>query len=138
MLFRIELYVLSWVASVLIGIGIGWNYEHTKLIAYESRVNAEGIEAAKKSADTTKRNEKAMKDYDTLYKTRLANLGTKYSGMHYSSSSSREVSTPSTTTAVSYGTPSNDVPHSNLIYDCQVTTVQLLTLQDWVNSTDRP
>ena len=123
--------IIVCIAIFLGGVLAGWLPAHNKYIEFKSSVEQAGRDQAAQSKATDERNRKLAEETRNEYKTTLDRntaLWTKrlqnYSSCTMSPNATSSSGTPETSTDNVFNTP-------KLIMDCQATTVQLISLQDW-------
>ena len=121
-----QIYI--YLALVLGGFGAGFYVEHLRFVDYKQEVQ---LVAEKQQAETDakiKEQEIINENIKQTYEARLTSIHTFYSRM-LDSRSGVVSSDPNATITV------NGETHNilSVAEECSVTTVQLITLQDWVN-----
>jgi len=102
--------------------------EHLRFEAYREKVVAEGKVQEQHNKDLLAQQQLITKQVTDDYETKLNRIKSYYAGLH--DTSGRTVSSISTTTVSTDGTPSDP----QFVEKCAVTTQQLESLQEFVNS----
>ena len=119
--------LLLLIVVFLSGFYIGYKQEKEKYDAYKSQMVAMANlqqEATKKTLDGQ---QKITKETVNEYETKLANLRSYFSRMHNDTCTCPLPPLPNTTSEADAGTS-----NTQLIRDCTATTLQLESLQRWV------
>ena len=119
--------LLLLIVVFLSGFYIGYKQEKEKYDAYKSQMVAMANlqqEATKKTLDGQ---QKITKETVNEYETKLANLRSYFNRMHNDTCTCPLPPLPNTTSEADAGTP-----NTQLIRDCTATTLQLESLQRWV------
>jgi len=106
----------------------GFYVEHLRFEAYREKVVAEGKVQEQHNKDLLAQQQLITKQVTDDYETKLNRIKSYYAGLH--DTSGRTVSSISTTTVSTDGTPSDP----QFVEKCAVTTQQLESLQEFVNS----
>lgn len=115
----------------LSGFGIGHHLEAVKFDAYKAVVKAEGLAQAKLNQATITQYKQATQQANNESTKRTAAVHSLYQRL-YPTPSGTTVSQTRETTSKSDGySPNNLPPTSKLAEDCAITTVNLITLQEW-------
>ena len=117
-----------YIALVLGGFGTGFYVEHLRFVDYQQEVRIAGEKQQIETTAKIKEQELINDNIKQTYEARLTGLHTFYTGM-LDSRSGAVSSNPNATITV------NGETHNilSLAEECAATTVQLVTLQDWVN-----
>ena len=130
-------WLVAAVAAFFIGLGLGWRHEAIKFDEYQAKVEAQAKAQAEKTAEIEARHVQQTKEVSDAYKRRLADVRARYERL-YPNTAHRAVSkTGDTTGGTDEYTPDHLPDPGLLASDCAATTVQLITLQDWVNETSK-
>ena len=125
---KIVLIVATVAAIFAIGYYKGYRNTQDKFDEYKVEVAKVAAEQTVKTTSINSKNTQTAKQVSNEYKGNLANVRDYYNRMHLNGSSSLPgVSNASTGTN---GTPSYDV----LAGECAETTLQIVTLQDYIKS----
>ena len=127
-------YAAIAVAVMTLTIGAYMRGRHVvqvKFDTYKAEVKAAADEQARESAKVDSRNKKLFEDSQNAYNTSLANLRAYYS-MRLGKSGSSLPQVPGTATGVNDYSPDNLPPAAVLAGQCAETTLNLLSLQNFV------
>ena len=121
-----QIYI--YLVLVLGGFGAGFYLEHLRFVEYRQEVQIAGEKQIAENAAKQKEQEIINDNLKQTYEARISNIHTFYTGM-LNSRSGAVSSVPNATITV------NGETHNilSVAEECSVTTVQLITLQDWVN-----
>ena len=126
-LYKYALILITSITIFAVGFFEGYSYENNKYNAYKSQMVALANlqqEATKKTLDGQ---QKITKDVVNEYETKLANLRSYFNRMHNDTCTCPLPPLPNTTSEADAGTS-----NTQLIRDCTATTLQLESLQRWV------
>jgi len=115
----------------LSGFGIGHHLEAEKFDAYKAEVIAEGLAQAKLNEATITQYKQATQEATDETTKRNAAVHTFYHRLLTDTSSPTMSQTRETTRSTDGYSPNNLPPTSKLAEDCAITTVNLITLQEW-------
>lgn len=109
----------------VVGLFLGWRYEHGNLVAYKAEVKAVADQQIAKNESIQKQQELVNKGISDAYEAKLSALKSYYGGLRNSSSGNLP----------SISSPSAGVNESasDQLLACAYTTQQLVSLQDWIN-----
>jgi hypothetical protein len=117
------------VVIFLAGLGAGWKYEHGRFMDFKQAVAVEAAKQEAKVESITKQQDLVNKGIKNDYESKLAAVRNYYSsGVRNPSSSSMSGVSPAPK-----GTDA-ETAYPILAGQCAATTVQLTSLQDWVNA----
>ena len=114
----------------LSGFGIGHHLESQKFDAYKAVVKAEGLAQAKLNQATITQYKQATQEANNEATKRTTAVHSLYQRLYPVTSGTTVSQTRGSQGATEYS-PNNLPPTSKLAEDCAVTTVTLLTLQEW-------
>ena len=114
--------------ALLIAAFCGWYPEHLVLVAYQEKVASEGKVQEQHNKDILAQQQLITKQVTNDYQNKLDRIKSYYAGLH--DTSGRTVPSISTATSSTDGTPSDP----QFVEKCAVTTQQLESLQQFVNS----
>ena len=118
---------LSLLAGIfLVGLLLGWTYEHRALVAYKAEVKALADQQIAKNESIQKQQALVNKGISDAYEAKLSSLKSYYGGLRQ----------PSSGNLPSISNPSAGVNESasDQLLACAYTTQQLVSLQDWINT----
>jgi len=117
-----------YIALVFGGFGAGFYVEHLRYMEYRQEVQIVAEKQIAENEAKIKEQELINENIKQTYEARLTSIHTFYTGM-LDSRSGAVSSVPNATITV------NGETHNilSVAEECSVTTVQLITLQDWVN-----
>ena len=115
----------------LSGFGIGHHLESQKFDAYKAEVKAEGLAQAKLNQATITQYKQATLEANNESTKRTAAVHSLYQRLYPVTSSTTVSQTRETTRIPDVYSPNNLPPTSKLAEDCAITTVNLITLQEW-------
>ena len=121
--------VYIYLALVFGGFSAGFYVEHLRFDAYQVRVEAAGKEAQAKTESIQKQQELVNKGIQNEYEGKLAAVKSFYSRMQFNPSSG----SMSGISPAPKGTNA-ETAYPILAGQCAETTVQLTSLQDWINA----
>ena len=126
---NVTTYIKLAICAVLLGGSayLGYSFEHSRLVAYKSSVEAAGKAQKAKNEQIVKEQQVTTERITNDYKNSIARIHTYYNGLHVNPSSSA-MSVTSTTVPFVDGTPSDP----QFIEKCAMTTQQLESLQEWI------
>ena len=127
-----DLMVKLLIGVVLIAIGYAWGYlpEHNAFTTYRAQVEQAGKDQAAQSKATAELNRKLAEEKRNEYQTNL-NRNTALWTKRLQNYSKCTVSPNPTAASGIAETFADTLPVDKLIMDCQATTVQCVSLQDW-------
>ena len=108
----------------MVGLLLGWGYEHGKLVAYKAEVEAVAKAQQAKNESIVKQQALINKGIENEYQTKLSALKFYYGGLRQPSSGSMS-GVPKSTLGI-------DGKATNLELACAYTTQQLVSLQDFI------
>ena len=110
----------------MVGLLLGWDYEHGNLVAYKAEVKAAADKQIAKNEAIQKQQELVNKGISDAYEAKLSALKSYYGGLRQ----------PSSGNLPSISNPSSGVNESasDQLLACAYTTQQLVSLQDWINA----
>lgn len=108
----------------MVGLLLGWGYEHRNLVAYKAEVEAVAKIQQAKNESIVKQQTLISKGIENEYQAKLSALKSYYGGMRQSSSGSMS-GVPKSTLGI-------DGKATNLELACAYTTQQLVSLQDFI------
>ena len=114
----------------LSGFGIGHHLEAVKFDAYKAVVKAEGLAQAKLNQATITHYKQATQEANNEATKRTTAVHSLYQRLYPVTSGTTVSQTRGSQGTPEYS-PNNLPPTSKLAEDCAVTTVTLLTLQEW-------
>ena len=114
----------------LIGLGIGWKYEHNKFVQYQKQIAVEAAKQEAKVESIKKQQDLVTKGIQNEYDAKLAAIRNYYKSTSvWNNPSSGKVSglspAPSATDVIA--------SYNALALACAETTQQLISLQEWIN-----
>lgn len=110
----------------VVGLFLGWRYEHGNLVAYKAEVKAAADQQIAKNESIQKQQALVNKGISDAYEAKLSTLKSYYGGLRNSSSGNLpSISNPAS------GVNENA---SDQLLACAYTTQQLVSLQDWINA----
>ena len=115
----------------LSGFGIGHHLEAEKFDTYKAEVKAEGLAQAKLNEATITQYKQATQEATDETTKRNAAVHNFYHGLFAATDSATLPQTRETTRSSDVYSPNNLPPTSKLAEDCAITTVNMLTLQEW-------
>ena len=109
----------------MVGLLLGWDYEHGNLVAYKTEIKAAADKQIAKNEAIQKQQELVNKGISDAYEAKLSALKSYYGGLRQ----------PSSGNLPSISNPSSGVNESasDQLLACAYTTQQLVSLQDWIN-----
>ena len=109
----------------VVGLFLGWNYEHRALVAYKAEVQAQAQKQIAENESKAKQQELINRGIANEYQAKLSALKSYYGGLRQPGSGSMP----------SLSNPASGVNEStsNQLLACAYTTQQLVSLQDWIN-----
>ena len=109
----------------VVGLFLGWRYEHGNLVAYKAEVKAAADQQIAKNESIQKQQALVNKGISDAYEAKLSALKSYYGGLRNSSSGNLP----------SISNPASGVNESasDQLLACAYTTQQLVSLQDWIN-----
>ena len=110
----------------MVGLFLGWRYEHGNLVAYKAEVKAAADQQIAKNESIQKQQALVNKGISDAYEAKLSSLKSYYGGLRNSSSGNLP----------SISNPASGVNESasDQLLACAYTTQQLVSLQDWINA----
>ena len=110
----------------MVGLFLGWRYEHGNLVAYKAEVKAAADQQIAKNESIQKQQALVNKGISDAYEAKLSALKSYYGGLRNSSSGNLP----------SISNPASGVNESasDQLLACAYTTQQLVSLQDWLNA----
>lgn len=110
----------------VVGLFLGWRYEHGNLVAYKAEVKAAADQQIAKNESIQKQQALVNKGISDAYEAKLSSLKSYYGGLRNSSSGNLP----------SISNPASGVNESasDQLLACAYTTQQLVSLQDWINA----
>ena len=114
----------------LSGFGIGHHLEAVKFDAYKAVVKAEGLAQAKLNQATITQYKQATQEANNEATKRTTAVHSLYQRLYPVTSGTTVSQTRGSQGTPEYS-PNNLPPTSKLAEDCAITTVTLLTLQEW-------
>lgn len=110
----------------VVGLFLGWRYEHGNLVAYKAEVKAAADQQIAKNESIQKQQALVNKGISDAYEAKLSALKSYYGGLRNSSSGNLP----------SISNPASGVNESasDQLLACAYTTQQLVSLQDWINA----
>lgn len=110
----------------MVGLFLGWRYEHGNLVAYKAEVKAAADQQIAKNESIQKQQALVNKGISDAYEAKLSSLKSYYGGLR----------NPSSGNLPSISNPSSGVNESasDQLLACAYTTQQLVSLQDWINA----
>ena len=112
------------VGLFMVGLLLGWGYEHRNLVAYKAEVEAVAKVQQAKNESIVKQQTLISKGIENEYQAKLSALKSVYGGMRQPSSGSMS-GVPKSTLGI-------DGKATNLELACAYTTQQLVSLQDFI------
>ena len=108
----------------VVGLFLGWRYEHGNLVAYKAEVKAAADQQIVKNESIQKQQALVNKGISDAYEAKLSSLKSYYGGLRNSSSGNLP----------SISNPASGVNESasDQLLACAYTTQQLVSLQDWI------
>jgi 3-polyprenyl-4-hydroxybenzoate decarboxylase len=113
-------------ATVIVGIVIGYMYEHRNFVAYKDEVEAIAQKQAAVVADIKVKSAALNERITDEYKTNLNSIRSAYAHSVYNNGTSSVPAIPTTTAGTDEGTT------DDLVARCAETTLQTITLQQWL------
>ena len=128
-----DLMVKLLIGVVLIAIGYAWGYlpEHNAFTTYRAQVEQAGKDQAAQSKAVDERNRKLAEDTKNEYQNTLNRNTALWTKRLQNYSSCTMSPNPTSSSGVAETTTDFVPDNRTLIMDCQATTVQLISLQDW-------
>ena len=128
-----DLMVKLLIGVVLIAIGYAWGYlpEHNAFTTYRAQVEQAGKDQAAQSKATAELNRKLAEEKLNEYQTNLSRNTALWTKRLQNYSSCSVSGNPTAASGIAETTTDNVFNTPKLILDCQATTVQLISLQDW-------
>ena len=110
----------------VVGLFLGWRYEHGNLVAYKAEVKAAADQQIAKNESIQKQQALVIKGISDASEAKLSALKSYYGGLRQ----------PSSGNLPSISNPSAGVNESasDQLLACAYTTQQLVSLQDWINA----
>ena len=127
----IAIYAVVALTLFLSGFGIGHHLESEKFDTYKAEVKAESLAQSKLNEITITQYKQATQEAQDEATKRIAAVHTLYHGLYPDASGTTVSKTGGSSQGTPVYSPNNLPPTSKLAEDCAVTTVNLLTLQEW-------
>lgn len=110
----------------VVGLFLGWRYEHGNLVAYKAEVKAAADQQIAKNESIQKQQALVNKGISDAYEAKLSALKSYYGGLRNPSSGNLP--------SISNPTAGVNESASDQLLACAYTTQQLVSLQDWLNA----
>lgn len=110
----------------VVGLFLGWRYEHGNLVAYKAEVKAAADQQIAKNESIQKQQALVNKGISDAYEAKLSALKSYYGGLRNPSSGNLP--------SISNPTAGVNESASDQLLACAYTTQQLVSLQDWINA----
>ena len=127
----IAIYAVVALTLFLSGFGIGHHLESEKFDTYKAEVKAESIAQSKLNEITITQYKQATQEATNEATKRIAAVHNLYHGLYPDTRGTTVSQTRSSSTGADVYSPNNLPPTSKLAEDCAITTVNLITLQEW-------
>lgn len=126
---QLSIYGIIGGAMLIVGIGLGWKYEHNRFVAFRVQVESTAKIQEAKIESIEKQQKLVTKGIEDEYNAKLTAIRNYYKSTSvYNNTSSGKVpsngTTPSATDVIA--------SYNLLAGQCAETTQQLVSLQDWI------
>lgn len=126
---QLSIYGIIGGAMLIVGIGLGWKYEHNRFVAFRVQVESTAKIQEAKIESIEKQQKLVTKGIEDEYNAKLTAIRNYYKSTSvYNNTSSDKVSSNGTTPSAT-----DVIASYNLLAgQCAETTQQLVSLQDWI------